>query len=127
MSNTNRLFIQIAESVRELSQTVSLFEESLRSSRDHTIRHHDILILGKELREAGDMLAAIDLEVHQHCTDDTCEVLQYEKPYYWRVLEADIEGPYCQHCYDELKKCALLLEREESEWYCEQCGQTFHA
>jgi hypothetical protein len=57
--------------------------------------------------------AQLELEVH------------YDEPYYWRVFELGIDGPYCQNCYDSSAKLIRLQEEIRGAWLCLACSSNY--
>ena len=53
------------------------------------------------------------------------EELAYEAPYYWRMTEAEKEGPFCQPCHDKDGKAARLQSSYQGQWYCTICSGQF--
>lgn len=52
--------------------------------------------------------------------------LMYEAPYYFRIIDDQKEGPYCQGCYDS-KKLLIRLQSGSSQgyWKCNTCKTSF--
>jgi len=51
--------------------------------------------------------------------------LHYDEPYYWRVFELGIDGPYCQNCYDSDGKLIRLQEEIRGAWLCLACSANY--
>ena len=51
--------------------------------------------------------------------------LEFEQPYYCRVVRKDKDGPYCQKCYDDTKKLIRLQDEKNGTWRCLVCSSYF--
>ncbi len=51
--------------------------------------------------------------------------LEFEQPYYWRVVGKDKDGPYCQKCFDDIKKLIRLQDEKYGIWRCLVCSSYF--
>jgi len=51
----------------------------------------------------------------------------FEKPYYWLKDGAKKDGPYCQKCFDDIKKLSRLQENRNlpGYWVCSVCKCSF--
>ncbi len=52
--------------------------------------------------------------------------LKWEDPYYWQTHGEQIDGPFCQPCYDKDKRIARLSHVETGHWSCQVCNQHFY-
>ncbi len=51
--------------------------------------------------------------------------LEFEQPYYWRIINGKKDGPYCQKCYDENRKPIRLQDKNNGIWRCLVCNSFF--
>lgn len=57
---------------------------------------------------------------------DKNQIPIYEKPYYFFIINDIKEGPYCQKCYDSVKKLMRLQEPgRKGFWSCNECKYTY--
>ena len=47
--------------------------------------------------------------------------VEWEKPYYWLIVNEDKTGPFCQHCYDNESKLRRLQGGGTKAWKCQVC------
>jgi hypothetical protein len=79
-----------------------------------------------EVTEVQQMLQDKDAELRELQEKlETKEQLRWEEPYYWRLLGATKDGPYCQHCYDTDRRLIRLQGNGEGYWECKACKNSF--
>ena len=47
--------------------------------------------------------------------------LEWEKPYYWAIVDGQRDGPYCQKCHDTDSKLIRLQGGKNGVWECLSC------
>ncbi len=112
----------IAKLIKESGLSLEKAEANLKLAElisalaDAKIQIADIqqLLLDKdnELRAANERLAVK-------------EKLQWEKPYYWLIVDNQKDGPFCQHCYDKHKELIRLQGNGEGYWDCKACKSSY--
>ena len=55
--------------------------------------------------------------------------LSFDDPVYWRIINDQKEGPYCQACYDSKGELMRLqsgnLPLQGPRWFCTVCGTDY--
>ncbi|MCK9373096.1 MAG: hypothetical protein M0P91_07845 [Sulfuricurvum sp.] len=51
--------------------------------------------------------------------------VKFEQPYYWKITNDNRDGPYCQKCYDDIKKLIRLQDEKHGSWRCLVCSSYF--
>lgn len=49
----------------------------------------------------------------------------FERPFYWRIISGEKDGPYCQKCFDADKKHIHLQGGNNDFWICLECDSTY--
>jgi hypothetical protein len=58
---------------------------------------------------------------------DLKKAMKYEAPFYWLEEDGKRDGPFCQQCYDSVRKAIRVQEVENPYWRCNTCGHTYTA
>jgi hypothetical protein len=53
------------------------------------------------------------------------EQLVWQEPSYWKKNGKELEGPFCQHCYDTKHDLVRLQCKGEGYWECYACKNNF--
>ena len=52
-------------------------------------------------------------------------VIQWEAPFYWKVIGGKKDGPFCQRCYDSDGKLIRVQKTGSGWWHCKSCKNTY--
>ena len=79
----------------------------------------DIVSLQEKLADAEGRIKQIEAERDQHAN------VRWQEPLYWLDGESASDGPYCQHCYDSVRKL-MRLQGDDTGWYrCTVCQNNY--
>jgi len=51
--------------------------------------------------------------------------IRWEEPLYWLEHQSGIDGPFCQHCYDNGRKLVRLQGNGEGWYECKVCKNSY--
>ena len=52
--------------------------------------------------------------------------LEWEKPYYWALVDGEKDGPFCQKCHDTDSKLIRLQGGNNGVWSCLSCKSSVY-
>jgi len=79
-----------------------------------------------EMAEVQSLLLEKDLRIQELENQIKLqEEVEYEPPYYWKIIDDKKDGPFCQHCFDNEKKMIRLQSRGNGTWLCRVCHNTY--
>lgn len=61
-------------------------------------------------------------ELEEECRSHRdIEGVTYDAPYYWRSVDGEKDGPFCQVCHDKDRRLIRLQGDGEGYWQCNVC------
>ena len=83
-----------------------------------------------ELREGALALQHENLKLHERINELEEElnlerVVQWEAPFYWKIIGETRDGPFCQKCYDSDRKLIRVLKTRGGWWHCKLCRNSY--
>ena len=54
------------------------------------------------------------------------EEVVWVKPYYFKLVNDERDGPYCQRCYDVDSKLIRLQGGHNDAWHCAECKKSYY-
>lgn len=122
----------VLSSIKTASDLAKLIKGSEISLKDAEIKLKLADLIGAladakiELSEIHTLLQTKEQEITDLRTQlDLNQKVTWEKPYYWFGPKEDVNGPYCQNCYDDKSKLIRLQGNGEGWWECKSCESTF--
>lgn len=110
----------IIENAKEIASLIKKYNdqelyEKIVDLREQILElRNENLTLKQELNELNQSVS----------TEDS---LEYEQPYYWKKSNGEnVDGPFCQHCYDKDEKLIRLQEGRTGSWTCLGCKNTVY-
>ena len=123
--------MELATLFVSLNQVVTI-GKTMVEIRDRTVHGSTVIEFQNAIMSVQQQAMAL-LEEQQrllnrvHELEDECKAYRnipgvtYEKPYYWRTLEGQKDGPYCQFCHDKDKRLVRLQGDGCGWWQCQEC------
>jgi len=112
----------IAKAIRDSSITLEQVEYKLQLAElldklvDTKIQ---IASIQEIIREKDDRIRKLEKEAEMRGK------MIYEAPYYWLDTGSRKDGPYCQQCYDSVKKLLRLQKYDNNHWRCMTCDNSY--
>ena len=112
----------IAKTIRDSSITLEQVEYKLQLAElldklvDTKIQ---IASIQEIIREKDDRIRKLEKEAEMRGK------MIYEAPYYWLDTGSRKDGPYCQQCYDSVKKLLRLQKYDNNHWRCMTCDNSY--
>ena len=112
----------IAKAIRDSSITLAQVEYKLQLAElldklvDTKIQ---IASIQEIIREKDDRIRKLEKEAEMRGK------MIYEAPYYWLDTGSRKDGPYCQQCYDSVKKLLRLQKYDNNHWRCMTCDNSY--
>lgn len=110
--------INVVKRLKEVDKNIESAEYS-NLLADLSLELADTKMALVDLKEENTLLKSQLLKVNDI---DKSQIPIYENPYYFLRINDKKDGPYCQKCYDSIKKLMRLQETgRKGFWSCHEC------
>lgn len=110
--------IEIAKGIKDIKslsdnaeiklQLVDLIDALVETKADLADIKTQLIEKDKQIQELNEKL-------------NTKDTLVYEEPFYWKVIEDNKEGPFCQRCHDADSKLVRLISKPNNTYGSHVC------
>lgn len=107
--------MNILDNAKDIAELIKKYNDQELYQRIVDLRDEIFSLKSENLSLKEDLLS-----IRKQQTNEAAMI--WEPPYYWKIVDGEKDGPFCQHCWDKDKKAIRLQDAGgKGYWKCNVC------